>query len=84
MNLKTFLLNHFSLPIIKGEISFCFYIEKKARLGKDHVIHSKACELLPDRSGRIKLGEFENFEKILLAGKKEFKHVRLCSFCCKH
>ncbi|MUP43040.1 hypothetical protein [Christiangramia aestuarii] len=77
-----YLMNYFSLPFMRNEISFCFYAEKKSRMGKYHVIHTKPCELLPEKPSRIKMGFFENFEEVEKAGRKQFGEVRFCSFCC--
>ena len=77
-----YLMNHFSLPFLRNQISFCFYVEKKARMGNYHVIHSKPCDLMPEKSSRFKLGFFESFEEVIKEGEKQFGEVRLCSFCC--
>lgn len=82
MRLKKLLSNYLSLPLIKKEAVFCFYIEKKARLKEFHVIHVKTCDLLPEEEGRNNLGFFDNFDAVVKAGEDKFTNVKLCKHCC--
>ncbi|MCP9201280.1 hypothetical protein MKO06_15325 [Gramella sp. GC03-9] len=60
---------------------YCFYLEKKQRLGFQK-IHTKDCELLPEKKARFKLGYFDNYEELIDHAKNEYGDVKLCELCC--
>ncbi|WP_373055788.1 hypothetical protein [Zunongwangia sp. H14] len=82
MSFISLFLNQLLLPLQKKEYEFCFFIGKKSRINNSHVIHAEFCELLPEETGRIKLGHFQEIGEVITAGKEKFEHVEVCKHCC--
>ena len=60
-----------------------FYVEKRLRFGKYHVLHLDDCELLPDESGRVEIGRGNDVDTILTQANQEYENVKLCQECCE-
>jgi len=66
-----------------GKRTHTFYVEKRLRFGKYHVLHLENCEVLPNLNGRLEVGRGSDMELILTQAKKHYQHVELCPQCCK-
>ncbi|WP_298523858.1 hypothetical protein [uncultured Christiangramia sp.] len=66
-----------------GHKTHVYYVEKRMKFGKYHVLHRENCEVLPDVNGRLEVGRGSDMELILTQAKKHYQHVELCPQCCK-
>lgn len=69
------------LFFFQAERKDIFYLEKKPRLNSIHILHGFNCELLPERSGRIGLGNSPKLYKAMLKAQSLFPQVKICKQC---
>ncbi|WP_298527371.1 hypothetical protein [uncultured Christiangramia sp.] len=82
MRLRLF-REHFSLSLPKRKGMFCFYLENRKRFGNQHVVHLKSCDLLPEKTGRTKLGFFNDFQEMHAQHDPAEASLMACTYCCK-
>lgn len=64
-----------------GKKTHTFYVEKRLRFGKYHVLHLENCELLPDDNGRVEIGRDSEINLMLAKANQHFENVKLCPEC---
>lgn len=79
-NKSIFNLIDFSAFLFKKRLNK-FYLEKRERLDKVRVFHRKNCELLPEKPGRIGLGDTEDLQEVYLKAKMIYPKVEGCKYC---
>lgn len=73
----------FSLSLPKRKGMFCFYIENRKRFGNQQVVHLKSCDLLPEKTGRTKLGFYNDFQELQAQHDPAEASMIACTYCCK-
>ena len=82
MNVQQFIDTLFNL-FRNGKKTHTFYIEKRLRFGKYHVLHLGNCELLPDENGRVEIGSGSDTDLMLVKANQHYEYVKLCQECCE-
>jgi len=60
-----------------------YYVEKRLKFGKYHVLHMENCELLPDENGRKEIGRGSDIDLMLAQANQCYENVKLCQECCE-
>jgi len=66
-----------------GKKTHTFYVEKRLRFGKYHVLHLENCELLPDENGRVEMGRGSEIDLMLAQAHQHYENIKLCPECCE-
>ena len=59
-----------------------YYVKTEANDRGDHVVHSEACQFLPNEDNRKALGEAAKPETAVGRAEDAFEKVKGCDTCC--